>query len=372
MKVGIIHWSFRTLAGAERLCLSLIEKLKEEGHEVWLVSADIPKNDAIKSAFEKEIQIDRTMFFPISFHGLERYKSFPSFPWIRSFLADTDLVVNTHWGYVPVPISGKPYIIYLQNPLALFPKPYDLLQRFYSIPHFIWLKIFRKLQKDIALISNSGFIKKWVTENWHEDSFVVHPPVETRKYLPLFSNEERENLIISIGMFVPRKRHMDQIKILAKALKTTDVKLVIIGRQRETGVLEKMKELAHKLNVSKNLVLEPDAPFEKLLFYLKKGKIFLHTMRDGPFEIAPLEGICAGLIPIVQDSGGPREYVPPEFRFKNLDEAAELVIRYLDDVNYKRSKVQFIEIAKKFDEEVFKNKMMDVIHHVFHHKRIRS
>ena len=64
---------------------------------------------------------------------------------------------------------------------------------------------------------------------------------------------------------------------------------------------------------------------EKKIELLKKAKIYLHTMVGEHFGISIVEAMALGCLPIVHNSGGVKEFVPEQYRYMNLQEAADKI-----------------------------------------------
>jgi glycosyltransferase involved in cell wall biosynthesis len=76
----------------------------------------------------------------------------------------------------------------------------------------------------------------------------------------------------------------------------------------------------------KNYVkLEVGASFERLLHLMSKSKVYLHPLAGEPFGISVAEAMAAGLIPVVPHVGGNSEFVPQQYHYSSLEEAAEII-----------------------------------------------
>jgi len=59
---------------------------------------------------------------------------------------------------------------------------------------------------------------------------------------------------------------------------------------------------------------------------LTSATFFIHSLREEPFGITTVQGIGAGCLPIVHNSGGQREVVPyAELRYESEADIPELV-----------------------------------------------
>jgi glycosyltransferase involved in cell wall biosynthesis len=69
--------------------------------------------------------------------------------------------------------------------------------------------------------------------------------------------------------------------------------------------------------------------------------------------------MAAGAIPIAHNSGGTSEVVPPSWLFTNADEAVEKLRNSLSEDSSARKEMK--EIALKFNEERFKNEILQLV-----------
>lgn len=77
--------------------------------------------------------------------------------------------------------------------------------------------------------------------------------------------------------------------------------------------VDELRALAAAQGVEGSVEFCVNIPFEQLEGLLGEAVAGLHTMRDEHFGIGVVELMAAGVVPIVHDSGGPREdIVRPE------------------------------------------------------------
>ena len=79
-----------------------------------------------------------------------------------------------------------------------------------------------------------------------------------------------------------------------------------------------------------NVHLIADASEEERNNLLTSAAFFIHSLREEPFGITTVQGIGAGCIPIVHNSGGQKEVVPyEELRYEN-EGAIPALVRALE------------------------------------------
>ena len=93
---------------------------------------------------------------------------------------------------------------------------------------------------------------------------------------------------------------------------------------------------------------------------LQRSKVYLHTGSDEPFGVSIVEAMSSGCITVVPDSGGPKEFVPKEYRYKTIEEAAFLVSSSIFEWSPEKSK-DFVRISKEFSEEKFSKEFLRIM-----------
>jgi glycosyltransferase involved in cell wall biosynthesis len=100
-----------------------------------------------------------------------------------------------------------------------------------------------------------------------------------------------------------------------------------------------------------------NAPLNTKIELLQKAKVYFHPMHSEHFGISIIEGMAAGCIPIVQDSGGPREFVPDKWRYRDLEDAIQKIKEALD--SWRPTIAQEMKTsAYRFRKERFQNEFL--------------
>ena len=229
--------------------------------------------------------------------------------------------------------------------------PYVRLpQIFYDWLNLVSRSLWPLAERTILIhLSNSEFTKKYLEQKYGVKSTVIYPPVPLTKYRHTITGS-REPLVV-----VAKPLYCAGITILPDIVKhiIRKAKVVIIGHPDRIG-LQIIKLLKKYGVVHLGYVSES----EKIRL-LSKASIFLSLAHNEPFGILIVEAMAAGCIPIVHDSGGPQEYLPPELRYKNPQEAAEKILNHLYAGNQLRRELK--ELSRKFDENIFRKKIISVI-----------
>lgn len=149
---------------------------------------------------------------------------------------------------------------------------------------------------------------------------VVYPPVaveELQQAIPL-TEEKREPIILCIAQFRPEKNHALVIRSFAKfidlAATTTTAqeiqkqRLVLVGSVRNSEDATKvysLRLLAHELKIKDQVEFVCDASWPEILEWLRRSSVGINGMWNEHFGIGVVEYQAAGLICVVNDSGGP-------------------------------------------------------------------
>ncbi|MCJ1380578.1 asparagine-linked glycosylation protein [Xylographa soralifera] len=154
---------------------------------------------------------------------------------------------------------------------------------------------------------------------------VVFPPVsvvdiEKAVDVSEASERRRERAILYIAQFRSEKNHELVVNAFAEFLNTSQgrskrappkTKLVLLGSLRDDSK-EDLRRVAHlrqlieKLNIEDSVEFALNAPWKQMLDWLGKSSIGVNGMWNEHFGIGVVEYQAAGLICVVNNSGGPK------------------------------------------------------------------
>jgi glycosyltransferase involved in cell wall biosynthesis len=92
-----------------------------------------------------------------------------------------------------------------------------------------------------------------------------------------------------------------------------------------------------------------------LFEYLKRGSILFHPKIGEHFGMSIVEGISAGLIPVVPTIGGQTEFVPHNYLYDTLDEAARIISKCFSSPESTR--IILSNAMNQFSTEVYSKKI---------------
>jgi glycosyltransferase involved in cell wall biosynthesis len=143
------------------------------------------------------------------------------------------------------------------------------------------------------------------------------------------------------------------------------VSFTIAGLVSSKESLNSLLRLTKELGVSEKVKILTNVRRNRLKEILLDSKVYLHTAINEHFGISIVEAMSSGCIPVVHDSGGPREFVPQDLRYKSIEEAAEKVEKAMYEWSPKQA-VKFSKIACEFNENNFAEKFISIFHSHFH------
>jgi glycosyltransferase involved in cell wall biosynthesis len=142
-------------------------------------------------------------------------------------------------------------------------------------------------------------------------------------------DDETNDIILVISRIAPHKKIENAIK-LAKILKDNNVGkgMKIVGNLYYYffDYYSELKQMVLDLGLTDYLTFEINASLDKLLSIIRESRVYFHPMIGEHFGMAVLEAMAAGLIPVVPNEGGLTEFVPQEYQFNTIEQAAEIIM----------------------------------------------
>ena len=154
---------------------------------------------------------------------------------------------------------------------------------------------------------------------------VVFPPVAVEELEEAIDFEgpkaiPREKTLLYVAQFRPEKNHDLILRSFAKMLhsstKPKGTKLVLIGSVRDSDDAKRVYQLrllAHELRIEGDTQFICDASWPEVLEWLRKSWVGVNGMWNEHFGIGVVEYQAAGLICVVNDSGGPKADIVVDF-----------------------------------------------------------
>jgi alpha-1,2-mannosyltransferase len=365
MKVLLVHPRLSVKGGGERVAIHSILAATKAGHEVSLLSEEFDEASfedfyGCSGLFDKVERSYYPAFKPVLGTRFLLYQRL-IYHWLRIRKAVSrysfDIVLSTQdIGYVPS--TRAPVVQY-----CYFPEYFSHLQTDSSSP--IWRLYYRparayyrnRVRRVEVFLSVSDFTKGFVEKMWGRDSKTVYPPCPVEAFSEFSRVQSRENLVVTVGRIVPEKRFHLFVELARILPKTRFVAIGSLSDER-SAYYEWLKTTAPE-NVS--FVL---SPLRKARDFLGQAMAYVHCAENEHFGITIVEAMAAGCVPIVHDSGGPREIVSHDvgFRWRDVHTAARQIAALAEDDNLRRELSTASSIrAKQFRPEVFESEMTNVL-----------
>jgi glycosyltransferase involved in cell wall biosynthesis len=363
MKILLVHPRLSVKGGGERVAIHSILAATRAGHEVSLLSEafdeasfedfyDCPGlfdkvNRSYYPPFKPVLRPRALLYQRLIYHGLKIRKAVSQ--------DSSDMVLSTQdIGYVPS--THAPVVQY-----CYFPEYFSHLQsgspmwRLYYRPASAYYR--NRVRRVGVLLSVSDFTQGFVKKKWERDSRTVYPPCPVEAFSELSRVQPRDNLVVTIGRIVPEKRFHLFVELARLVPKTRFVAIGSLSDER-SAYYEQLKRTAPE-NVS--FVL---SPLRKVKDLLGRAMAYVHCAENEHFGITIVEAMAAGCVPIVHDSGGPREIVTSDVGFRWLDlPAAARQIAILAENDHLRRDLSATSAARarQFRPEVFESELTRVL-----------
>ena len=322
--VGVFSPVINWCGGAELVAVNIINTLKENGHQVILLSNKSLNQTKLKKVFGENVIVDQQIVFPLRFFSPTNYHNIYTDA-LRSIMLKLkcEIVIDVYSNAI-LPGVDTCYIHY---PLLTGVKdslPY-LRNKIYFSPYQSFLHSNRKNIDKKLIFANSGFTAKAIKTEFGINPHVLYPPISNSL---LDHNKKvivgpRETKVITVAR-ISEGKNLDIIPYIAQSTRK-EISFTIVGLLDSIKVLNSLKSLIKKLNVSYKVKILTNISRDQLRSLFLNSRVYLHPTINEHFGISIVESMASGCIPVVHDSGGPREFVSQAFRYNNVEEAAKKV-----------------------------------------------
>jgi len=356
----VINWC----GGGEWVAINIINALKEHGHQV-IILTDKPLNqNKFANIFNRKVSVDRQIVFPLAFFPPIDYHNI-YIDAIRSLMLKfkCEVLIDTYSNAI-LPGMDVSYVHYPLLKRVESELPY-IRNKIYFYPYRSFLNFRRGDINHKLIFSNSKFTAEAVKVEFGVDPHILYPPVSSDilNHNETDFNGQRDNTVTTVARISEGKN----LKIIPYIAKSTskEVSFIIAGLLNSKEVPNWLLRLIKELKVSEKVKILTNVKRDRLQGILLNSKVYLHPTINEHFGISIVEAMSSGCIPVVHDSGGPREFVPQDLRYKSIEEAAEKVGKSIDSWSPSQAS-RVSKIADRFSENNFSKRFIDVFNSHFH------
>jgi glycosyltransferase involved in cell wall biosynthesis len=360
-KIAIVHDWLTSMGGAEPVVL-----------EISRLFPDAPIYTSVYDKTSTTVFADkdvRTTYLQKILPKSVRYKHI-LWPVLRAFafrrldLSEYDIIISSSSAEAKA-VRKKPgaiHICYCHTPIRYYWSHYEEFKREFhfgiltplirpTIPIFVrWMrkKDLQSVKNVDHFIANSEVTKKRIKQYYGRDSVVVHPPVDTKRFIGK-NIADRDGYILW-GRHVPYKR----FDLAIEACNRLGAKLTVVGDGPDTP---RLKKIAGPTVVFTGRISDED--LEQLA---RSSKGFLFPNEED-FGISAVEALAAGLPIIAYKKGGALDIVEDGvtgifFENQSVDSLiAAIQKREVTEFSYNT----LVQRSKRFDKLLFQTKIRKII-----------
>jgi alpha-1,2-mannosyltransferase len=393
MKANVIHGDFNPCGGAERLSLITMQALLEIGIDFDLTTLKSPHISKLQNTYGKNLVSVMEKINKINVINImeelrqqqqeEDHEDYnyditintngDAAPYYHSSFSKDNAITYCHFPSTKYHIESE-NIEYLKTDLGMTERsnvfsdnknyedinnPMDCktkLQFSRRKECFDILKYgYWNLMRNSTVITNSEFSRRAIVNAFGMNNiYILSPPIdiETFRNVASMSNgdDERNDIVLVISRIAPHKKIENAIK-LAKILKDNKIGkgMKIVGNLYDYffDYYYELKHMVLDLGLTDYITFEINASLAKLLYIIGESRVYFHPMVGDHFGMAVVEAMAAGLIPVVPNEGGPTEFVPREYQFNTIEQAAE-IITYVFNHLPKTERIKINDNINKF------------------------
>ena len=220
-------------------------------------------------------------------------------------------------------------------------------------PILTWQRVFDRLAADRVdhFVAISREVQARIRKFYRRQSTVIHPPVDTRRFVP--GSGPPGDYFLVVSRLIPYKR----VDLAVAACTRLGLPLVVVGEGRDRPALERM--------AGPTVRFLGRVSTEEIVRLMQGCRAFLFPGLED-FGIAPVEAMACGRPVIAYAGGGVLDTVVPgvtgEFFHEQSVDALAQVLSDFDPARYDPAACR--ARAEEFDTEVFKHKLLAFVERV--------
>jgi glycosyltransferase involved in cell wall biosynthesis len=361
----VFHPFLNLCGGGEWVALNVINSLRLRGHKVIVLANERIDQEKYMRTFGQKLHVDEEIVFPFRlFRRGDPHNIYTNAVSSLVLKSHCEIAMDTFTCTILPGIDA----VYIHYPLfkqfesedkRLPPSTISRLKStLYYLPYRTYEKRTKKNGKQV-IFANSKFTSKAIEKALNRDSFLLYPPIssffsENHRSSP---THQRNDQVVTVSRLAPEK-NLEIIPKIAQEIHCA--KFIIIGNRQNEEVQSKLSKLVRDLDVEEKVKIMTDVSKERLREILLSSKVYLHSAINEHFGISIVEAMACGCLPIVHDSGGPREFVPAHLRYVSTEEAAANIEQAISDWS-PESAERMISIALKFSQESFSERLLNIL-----------
>ncbi|XHH08904.1 MAG: glycosyltransferase family 4 protein [Candidatus Bathyarchaeia archaeon] len=378
MKIAVVYDFSSHNGGGDLVMLSILETLKNAGHQLTLVTSNPNGLTAVNAFFGKNVDCHNIQFIKLP--------PFLPHPYTIAYMAKK-IKEKSFDGYVfsddvPKCLWNKKVICYIHYSHAARLKFTFYLTNKYRerisgrILCYIHRSIFeifyptvRIPTRNWLLIANSFTTQKHTAQTFSlapDQIRLVYPPVASTKINTLLKNEkvEKRNNVVCLGRFEPDKGFDNVIRSLSILRNKFEVTLILMGFAYDQAFLENLRNYIKTLRLENRVILRVNAERNEVIDNLLTAKALVHPAKNEPFGLSVVEAMAAGCVPIVSRGlNGPWNEIIQNGKYglgyATPVELASMIQRVVEKYDFYNINA-ITQRSLDFDEKVFKEKMLKI------------
>jgi glycosyltransferase involved in cell wall biosynthesis len=359
MIVGVFSPAINKCGGAEWVAINIVTALKEHGHQVIVLSDDPLDQNKFMDIFGEKILANQQMVFPLRFFSSTNHHNlYTNALKCLALKSKCQVLVDTFSnailpGVDSAYFQGFPLLERLRIHLP------HLREKIFFSPYQNYKNFSRDNIKTKLLFANSKYSADAIRAELDVEPHILYPSVSNYILNPnnVDLEKQRKNNVATVAR-INAVKNLQIIPYIAEST-NKDISFTIMGLLDSEKTLNSLLKLIKDLNLSERVKILTNVKREQLKSILLSSKVFLHTSINEPFGISIVEAMASGCIPVVHNSGGPKEFVPSNQRFNNVGEAADIVEKAIVDWSPTQAR-KFSKMAERFGENNFSKQFIDI------------
>ncbi|MCR4726173.1 MAG: glycosyltransferase [Clostridia bacterium] len=284
--------------------INFINRLRESGHEVYIVSSDKSRIGEKDHYYVKSVNFGRFLNRVLEKNGVTLAK--PNKPLLREVIGKADLV------YIEIPFAlgaaavkiarelGKPIAASFHCQAENFTAHFFLMNS--RLANHLTYRVFYKnvFRHCSAIHYPTAFIKKVFYDHTGIDvpAYVISNGVNPKFFEPLKEKREKNEkfTIVCSGRYSDEKAQQTLLRAVGRSDHRDSIRVILAG---DGPNRKKYERLARRLGVDCEFGFHPQ---DELIRILKTSDLYVHTATVEIEAIACTEAIAAGLVALICDS----------------------------------------------------------------------